>query len=65
MRIGSDTLIQGPGVGEEVTLISSEAGQLIAKAGWNYLPVEGDGSEGVHNPSFVLEVIEAAREALE
>ncbi len=46
------------------TLIDSDAGQLIAKAGWNYFLIEGDGSEGVHNPSFTLEVISASTDAL-
>ncbi len=58
VRIGSDTAV-GSG-----TLIDSPAGQLIAKTGWNYFLVEGDGSDGVHNPSFVLAVIKAAVDAL-
>jgi hypothetical protein len=65
IRLGSDTLIQGPGGGEEVTLISSEAGQIIAKAGWNYLLIHGDGSHGIHNPTFALDIVEATLAALE
>ena len=41
------------------------AGQVIAKAGWNYFLLHGDGSEGVHNPSFTLTVINASLSALE
>jgi hypothetical protein len=43
----------------------SPAGQLIAKTGWNYWLIHGDGSEGVHNPSFTFDVIDAAPAALE
>jgi hypothetical protein len=63
IRLGSDTAIQG--AGEDVSLVSSEAGQLIAKACWNFFLVEGDGSHGIHNPAFVLEVLEASIAALE
>jgi hypothetical protein len=62
VRIGSDTAVSG---GSELTLVSSPAGQLIAKAGWNYFLIEGDGSEGVQNPSFALDVIKASIDALE
>ncbi len=36
----------------------------LVKAGWNYFLIEGDGSEGIHNPSFTLDVLEATIEAL-
>ena len=36
----------------------------LARAGWNFFLVEGDGSDGVHNPSFVLDVISASIAAL-
>ncbi len=29
----------------------------IIKAGWNYFLIEGDGSFGVHNPSFAIETL--------
>ncbi len=32
----------------------------IAKAGWNYLTVETDGSKGVHNPGFVNSALDIA-----
>ena len=38
-------------------------GQIIAKAGWNYL-LEGDGSGGIHNPTFTRDVINASIAAL-
>lgn len=41
------------------------ASDVLVKAGWNYFLIHGDGSEGIHNPSFTLEVIVAAKEALE
>ncbi len=37
--------------------------QLI-KAGWNWNLVHNDGSRGAHNPTFVLAVLDAARDAL-
>lgn len=58
VRLARDTEVAGD------TLIGSDAGQLIAKAGWNYFLIEGDGSEGVHNPSFTLEVVSASTDAL-
>ncbi|MGC8756682.1 MAG: hypothetical protein ACP5QW_09205, partial [bacterium] len=27
------------------------------KAGWNYALVEGDGSLGIHNPTYVLTIL--------
>ncbi|HET9754764.1 MAG TPA: hypothetical protein VFP52_17460, partial [Myxococcales bacterium] len=34
------------------------SGNLV-RAGWNYFLVEGDGSKGLHNPSFVTAVLNA------
>jgi hypothetical protein len=64
IRIGSDTSVVDSGGNEVGSLVDSEAGQLIAKAGWNFFLIEGDGSHGVHHPSFTLEVIEATLDAL-
>jgi hypothetical protein len=58
VRIGSDTAVG------EGSLVDSEAGQVIAKAGWNYFLLEGDGSDGVHTPSFYLDVIKASIDAI-
>ncbi|MFH1169675.1 MAG: hypothetical protein V1691_03160 [Chloroflexota bacterium] len=58
VRLASDTKV-GSG-----TLLSSPAGQTIAKVGWNYFLLEGDASEGVHNPSFTNEVLNASIAAL-
>jgi hypothetical protein len=63
IRLGSDTAIGA--VGEDApSLVSSEAGQLIAKACWNFFLIEGDGSHGVHNPAFTFDVIKASLDAL-
>jgi ribosomal protein L31 len=59
VRLASDTAVNGG------TLLDSAAGQLIAKAGWNYFLLHGDGSEGIHNPSFTLNVINASLDALQ
>jgi len=40
------------------------ASEGLLKAGWNYNLVNNDGSRGVHNPSFVLEVLDASRDAV-
>ncbi|GAB4262138.1 MULTISPECIES: carboxypeptidase regulatory-like domain-containing protein [Deferrisoma] len=40
-------------------------GELIAKAGWNYLLIENDGSHGIHNPSFAVAVVTQARRVVE
>ncbi|GAB4390355.1 MAG: hypothetical protein Kow0025_21820 [Thermodesulfovibrionales bacterium] len=56
VRLGSDTRI---GAGPD-TLITSANGQLIAKAGWNLFLIEGDGSLGIHNPGFAIEVLETS-----
>lgn len=34
------------------------ADNRLVKAGWNYILVHSDGSEGVHNPTFVFDVLE-------
>ncbi len=39
-------------------------GQTIARAAWNYYLLHADGSHGVHNPEWVIEVIENSIEAL-
>jgi len=65
VRLGSDTLVKGPGGAEVGNLTASEAGQVIAKAAWNFFLIEGDGSHGIHNPTFTLEVLENAIQALE
>ena len=39
-------------------------GDVLVKVGWNYFLIHGDGSEGVHNPAFTNEVLDASMEAL-
>ena len=64
VRLGSDTLVTDAAGTELGTLLDSPAGQVIAKAGWNFFLIEGDGSHGVHNPSFTMDVINATIAAL-
>jgi hypothetical protein len=59
VRLASDTAV-GDG-----TLITSPAGQLIAKASWNYWLIHGDGSNGIHNPDWVLSVLTESIKALQ
>ena len=37
----------------------------LVRAGWNYFLIHGDGSKGVHNPSFTFSAVDSARAALE
>ena len=65
IRIISDTLMKNAaGTELEINILSSDRGQIIAKAGWNYFLLHGDGSHGIHNPSFTRDVINAAIKAL-
>ncbi|MEE9556476.1 MAG: hypothetical protein V3V76_04365, partial [Candidatus Adiutricales bacterium] len=43
----------------DATVITTN-GQNIAKAKWNYDLVHSDGSEGVHNPSYVNKILDNA-----
>lgn len=44
--------------------ITDVAEEGLLKAGWNWALVTNDGSMGVHNPRFALEVLDAARDAV-
>jgi hypothetical protein len=37
-------------------VVYSLSGNLI-RAGWNYILIQYDGSKGIHNPTFVNEVL--------
>ena len=39
-------------------------GQNIVKARWNHDLVESDGSHGIHNPDFMLEILNKSIAAL-
>lgn len=64
VRLTSDTKVKDADGNELVTLLDSDAGQAIAKAGWNFFLMGGDGSEGIQNPSFTFDVLEASIDAL-
>ena len=38
--------------------------ERIIKAGWNLILAHNDGSHGVHNPTFVFDLLDAATDAL-
>ncbi len=61
VRLASDTAISDA---SGSTMLDSANGQNIAKAGWNYFLMHGDGSDGVHNPSFTLDTLNASIAAL-
>lgn len=46
------------------TAFLTVAGEGLAKAIWNHGLIEADGSKGVHNPSWVLQVLNASRVAV-
>ncbi len=46
------------------TTLVIPADGVFAKALWNYLLIEGDKSEGIHNPTFVIDVINATNAQL-
>jgi hypothetical protein len=46
------------------TAVIAEDDPLV-QAGWNYFLLHGDGSHGVHNPSFTLDVLRASMDALD
>ncbi|HEY6873104.1 MAG TPA: carboxypeptidase regulatory-like domain-containing protein [Geobacteraceae bacterium] len=48
----------------DVPLTETDNGQVILKAAWNYFLLKNDGSQGVHNPTFVKEVLSATGEKL-
>jgi hypothetical protein len=56
--LGRDTEVDGG------MLIDSAAGQIIAKAAWNYVLIHADGSHGAHNPSWANAVLNGAIDAL-
>jgi hypothetical protein len=58
VQLDGDTEVDGG------TLIDSAAGQIIAKAAWNYFLIHGDDSHGVHNPSWTNAVLNGAIDAL-
>ncbi|MGC9027562.1 MAG: multiheme c-type cytochrome, partial [bacterium] len=43
--------------GTPVFALSNPTATTIVKAGWNYALVEGDGSLGIHNPTYVLTIL--------
>ena len=40
------------------------ADDRLPKAGWNWLLAHNDGSHGIHNPTFVFDLLDASIEAL-
>jgi hypothetical protein len=52
-----------PTEGDPYSLLSVSPDNLV-KSGWNYSIIHGDGSLGVHNPSFTEDVLEITEDAL-
>lgn len=47
-----------------IGLHNSFQGQVIMKAGWNYIMLEHDGSNGAHAPNLSLEIIKTSIDKL-
>jgi predicted CXXCH cytochrome family protein len=52
------------GTGTDIGDFYNFADARLIKAGWNWALTEGDRSRGVHNPTFVLEALDAGIDAL-
>jgi formate-dependent nitrite reductase cytochrome c552 subunit len=52
-------------VGGDAFSESSPAAQVIVKSGWNLLQVRIDGSYGIHNPTWALQILAAAKSWLD
>jgi formate-dependent nitrite reductase cytochrome c552 subunit len=44
---------------------ASPAAQIIVKSGWNLLQVRIDGSHGIHNPTWALQILAAAKNMID
>ena len=63
IRDGTNTAVCPAGfVTRELYLFAEDD---LPKDGWNWALVHSDSSQGVHNPSFVREVLDASIDALE
>jgi hypothetical protein len=51
--------------GEFLGTIYDLAPEALPKAGWNWTLIHNDGSLGVHNPSFAMNVLNASIAALQ
>ena len=61
-QLGNVTVLDGEG--ESLGALYDFADERLPKAGWNWILVHNDGSRGVHNPSFVMGVLDASTDAL-
>ena len=52
------------GTGATVGNLYAGIDERIIKAGWNWTLAHNDGSHGVHNPTFVFDLLDAATDAL-
>jgi len=59
------TVQLGDILGSDGTTALIATSDPLVRAGWNYFLVHGDGSKGVHNPSFVNQVLNNAIVALQ
>ncbi|MHC4971901.1 MAG: carboxypeptidase-like regulatory domain-containing protein [Planctomycetota bacterium] len=60
VRMAGDTRVVANGadpVETDPTLLDTGNGQILAKAGWNVWLIHGDGSHGIHYPSFTNAVL--------
>jgi hypothetical protein len=48
------------GTGAAVGELKDLADDRLPKAGWNWILAHNDGSDGIHNPTFVFDVLDAS-----
>ena len=61
----SEAEVQLGDVTTDGTTVLIPASDPLVKAGWNFFLIEGDSSEGVHNPSFTFDVLKCFPGCLE
>lgn len=62
IRVTDMTVLDSEGM--EAGALYDTADERLIKAGWNYILAHNDGSQGVHNPNFVFDFLDASIDAL-
>jgi hypothetical protein len=63
VRDGTNTAVCAPGLATcELYVVADD---VLLKTSWNWAYLHSDGSQGIHNPSFALQVLDASIDALD
>jgi hypothetical protein len=60
----SEAEVQLRDITTDGTIQAIPVGDVLVRVGWNYFLIHGDGSEGIHNPAFTNDILDASIEAL-